>query len=228
MGANSAVAIAATAVLLVAYQLAANAPPVAAIAHAAARIVARRMIGFVVLGGGALAASLLFLPLSLEQLGLTARMPAGTWLWALGAAIVVAPLSLVIGRRPESYEAYPEIRRAEWDAGLVAVNLLSCVVYLFAYEFLFRGFLLFACLSEMAVVPAIAVNVLLYGLAHLPKGRSEALASLPFGVVLCLASIDTESFWAAFLIHVLLSQANDYAAVAANPESRFVRRRPSP
>ena len=40
-------------------------------------------------------------------------------------------------------------------------------------------------------------------------------------MVVCLASIDTGSIWAAFLIHSIMSQLNDYLAVRANPGMRY-------
>jgi membrane protease YdiL (CAAX protease family) len=73
----------------------------------------------------------------------------------------------------------------------------------------------------MPAIWAIAINVALYALAHTPKGPRETLGSIPLGVVLCLATIDTGSIWAAFLIHVIMSQLNDYLAVRANPDMRF-------
>ncbi len=114
------------------------------------------------------------------------------------------------------------MRAPEWGPGPVAANSISSAFYMFAYEFLFRGFLLFPCLAAMPAPWAIAINVALYALAHVPKGRREVS-----GIDSRSASWSawrrstTGSIWAAFLIHLVMSQLNDYLAVRANPEMRF-------
>ena len=92
----------------------------------------------------------------------------------------------------------------------MAANLVSCALYMFAYEFMFRGFLLFACLVAMPALFAVAINVALYALAHAPKCPREALGSIPLGVVLCLSAIETGAIWAATALRAPRSTSERY------------------
>jgi len=184
-------------------------------------VLAKRAAGVIILGGGAALVSALFLPFTAAGLGVVWPIPPTTWLWTGGASVLIVIGCVLTAHKPENFEMYPEMRVPRWGVWPVAANFLSCAAYMFAYEFLFRGFLLFACLAVMPAWLAILVNVVLYALAHVAKGPREALGSLPLGIVLCFSAIETGAIWAAFLIHVIMSQLNDYLAVRANPAMRF-------
>lgn len=221
MGVYAGIAVAATIVLYLVYYLVVVSSLLDRLRDTIAGVIAKRMAGVVILGGGSALTAWLFLPFDLTGLGLTLAIPPSTWLWVGSASVVIVIGCIATAHKPENFEVYPEMRVPRWGVGPVAANLVSCGLYMFAYEFLFRGFLLFACLAAMPAPFAIAVNIALYALAHVPKGPREALGSIPLGVVLCLSAIDTGAIWAAFLIHVIMSQLNDYLAVRANPAMRF-------
>jgi membrane protease YdiL (CAAX protease family) len=221
MGLHAGIAIAATIVLYLLFYMVVVSSVFDQIRDTIAGILAKRAVGIVILGGGAVLVAWLFLPFSAEQLGIVLPVPATTWQWVAGASVVIVIGCILTAHKPKNFDVYPEMRVPLWGAGPVAANFVSCLLYMFAYEFLFRGFLLFACLAAMPAWLAIAVNVVLYALAHVAKGPREALGSIPLGIVVCLASIDTGAIWAAFLIHVIMSQLNDYLAVRANPAMRF-------
>lgn len=221
MDVYAGIAVAATIVLYLIYYLVVVSSLLDRLRDSIAGVLAKRMAGVVILGGGSALTAWLFLPFEPTDLGFTLPVPPSTWLWVVGASVVIVIGCVLTAHKPENFEVYPEMRVPRWGFGPVAANFVSCGLYMFAYEFLFRGFLLFACLAAMPAAWAIAVNVLLYVLAHAPKGPREALGSIPLGVVLCLSAIDTGAIWAAFLIHVIMSQLNDYLAVRANPAMRF-------
>ena len=58
------------------------------------------------------------------------------------------------------------------------------------------------------------VNTIIYSLAHVPKGNREALAAIPFGIILCYLTIKTETIWIAVFVHLALALSNDYFALA--------------
>ncbi|HET7715134.1 MAG TPA: CPBP family intramembrane glutamic endopeptidase [Bauldia sp.] len=221
MGAYAALAVAATVILYGLYYLLISSQTIRARRGSIAGVVAKRLSGVLVLGLLPAVLIAAFLPFTLVEVGLTAEVPDRTWLWVAGASLVIVPACFATAHKPANFDVYPEMRTAEWGPGAVAANSLSSALYMFAYEFLFRGILLFPCLAALPTGWAIAINVALYALAHVPKGPREALGSIPLGIVLCLATIDTGAIWAAFLIHSIMSQLNDYLAVRANPEMRF-------
>jgi len=145
----------------------------------------------------------------------------------LVAALVIAALSVVIvlvirfnpGRRKLT-EHYPQMRLADWGPREIAVNVAGWAVYLFAYELMFRGFLLQALLPY-GVVLAVAVNIALYVAVHVPKGLSEAIAAVPFGLLLCFLTIEFGTIWAAFILHLVLALANSFVAIAENSEMKY-------
>lgn len=83
-------------------------------------------------------------------------------------------------------------------------------LYLFAYELLLRGFLLFSSLELFGAFFAILINCLIYSIIHIPKGRSEAIGAIPFGIILCLVTLYTESFWGAYILHLTLAVPMDW------------------
>jgi len=221
MGFHAGIAVATAIVLYLVFYVVVVSSTFDRIRDTVAGVLAKRAAGVVILGGGAALVAWLFLPFTAAELGLVWPIPPSTWLWVGGASVIVVAGCILTAHKPENFEMYPEMRVPLWGAGPVAANAVSCASYMLAYEFLFRGFLLFACLAAMPAWLAIAVNVVLYALAHVAKGPREALGSLPLGIVLCLSAIETGGIWAAFLIHVIMSQLNDYLAVRANPAMRF-------
>ena len=214
-------ATAAAAILYVAYSVVSNRLPIRR--HTIAGVAARRLSGFVILGLAGVPAGRIILGREPAELGLTLLPPPMTWIWASVAAAVIVPACFLFSMKSANFDVYPEMRAPVWGPGAVAANAFTAVAYIFAYEFLFRGLLLFPSVDAWGSVSAIAINVALYAVAHIPKGMREAVASIPFGIVLCLAAIDTGSVWTPFLIHFVMSQTNDYLAVWANPAMRFAR-----
>lgn len=141
--------------------------------------------------------------------------------WILFALIGLALLvNFLNTRKPESYEQYPQLRSDDWNIGLLLLYLGGWFLYLFAYEYLFRG-LLFWHSYHMPLELNIAINCILYALAHIPKGKKEVWGSLPFGVILCLLTLYAGGFWPAFWLHFALASSNSIFALFANPNIKF-------
>jgi membrane protease YdiL (CAAX protease family) len=64
---------------------------------------------------------------------------------------------------------------------------------------------------------AVMVNVMVYAFTHIPKGRVEAFGAMALGFILCLATLQTGSFWVAFLVHVCMAWSNEYFALRTHP-----------
>ncbi|MFP4090223.1 MAG: CPBP family intramembrane glutamic endopeptidase [Cyclobacteriaceae bacterium] len=184
----------------------------------------QKYTGVLFLGVLPLLISLLFFPYDLQDLGLGFQHTGQSMLWIIGLACIIFPLNISAAKRPQNLKMYPMIRAREWDASLVMTNALATISYLFAYELLFRGILLTACVDSMGVWPAIAVNVALYSAVHLPKGPAETIGAIPFGLLICYITLSTGTIWVAVVVHVILSLSNDYLALYYNPEMIFKRK----
>lgn len=177
-----------------------------------------------VIGFGVLPVTLLAVagPRSLAAYGLAIR-------WSTSAALVIVALSAVIvlvirfnpGRR-KLIDHYPQMRLASWGPREIGINMVGWAAYLFAYELMFRGFLL-QSLLPYGVVLAVAVNIALYVAVHVPKGLSEAIAAVPFGLLLCFLTIEYGTIWAAFILHLMLALANSLVAISENPDMQYRR-----
>ena len=135
---------------------------------------------------------------------------------AIVSALVVV-VNLWAGKQIENTKVNPQIRKPTWSLCLFIQNGLSWVVYLIAYEFLFRGYIFNSLLHLTSVGNAFIVSITLYALAHLFKGEKEFILSVPFGFILCYITLLTENVWAAVVIHSILAISNDIFAFRANP-----------
>jgi membrane protease YdiL (CAAX protease family) len=174
--------------------------------------------GFVLMMLLPLSVLVFFKDFDAQKLGLEFTNPTQTFMWwgILGA--VVLTVNLIRAGKPANYNLYPQIRSKFWSARLLGYYILGWALYLLGYEFLFRGILFFAGTDYLPLWLNIIINTVLYAVAHLPKGKLEIIASVPFGIVLCLVSYNTGNFWAAWLIHLTLALSNSLIALKANPE----------
>ena len=139
-----------------------------------------------------------------------------TFLWILALSAIIIPLNYFNSKTPENLSQYPQIRNSEWSVSLLVLSALSWIAYLLAYEFLFRGFLLFSSVALLGIWPAIFINTGIYSLVHIPKGSKETLGAIPFGIFLSYLAIQTGSFWIAFFAHVVLALSNEWFSLAAH------------
>lgn len=156
-----------------------------------------------------------------NALGITITNPGKILFWWGIFGAIVLTVNIIRAGKPANYELYPQIRAGEWPVSLLGYYIFGWAIYLLGYEFLFRGILFFAGIDILPLWLNITINCILYAVAHIPKGRLEIIASLPFGVVLCLVSYYTGNFWAAWLIHLTLALSNSLIALRANPQMKL-------
>lgn len=160
----------------------------------------------------------------LVSLGLrVAWSPACTWLLLI-VLLVALPL---IHRRSASADhraRYPQIQRSHWRPHDHLSNAATWWVYLLGYEAFFRGFLLLGLAPALGPGPALALTTAFYAAVHLPKGAGETLGSWVMGLLFGVAALESGSFFAPFLAHVILATSNDAFAVSRASEADIVRK----
>lgn len=185
-----------------------------------------KYFGFISMGVVPAILCLIFLPdYSLADYGLTI-IPETTLfsiVWTLGLCILVVPLAYFSAKKLKNLVNYPQIRAKVWDNKIVFINALGWALYLFGYEYLFRGTLLFPLVDSIGVWPAIAVNIALYSATHIPKGLDETIGAIPLGLVLCLLTLASGTIWIAFLVHVAMAWTNSFTALKFHPEIHYQR-----
>lgn len=185
-----------------------------------------KYFGFLAMGVAPTVVCLLFIPdVSLADYGLT-FIPSTTLftvVWTVGLCALVIPLAAFSAKKPKNLVNYPQIRAKKWDNSIYIKNLLGWALYLFGYEFLFRGVLLIPLVDTLGVWPAIAINIALYSATHIPKGLDETIGAIPLGLVLCLLTLASGTIWIAFIVHVAMAWTNSLTALKHHPEIHYVR-----
>ena len=80
--------------------------------------------------------------------GSTTEYLAESIIWWIPAAVLVIVINYYTAQTKNHLAQYPQIRAKQWNSGLITLSATSWVTYLVAYEFMFRGFLLFSCLES--------------------------------------------------------------------------------
>ncbi len=141
--------------------------------------------------------------------------------WILGLSPLIIVLSYINAPKKDNLNLYPQIRKNNWTIQLVILSALSWIVYLMAYEFMFRGFLLFVSIKYLGVWPAISLNVAIYALVHVPKGIKEAVGAIPLGILLCIITLQTGSILTALIVHIIMALSNEWFSLDKHPEMKI-------
>jgi membrane protease YdiL (CAAX protease family) len=144
-----------------------------------------------------------------------------TLIVVLITAIAVLLISWFTSRSKENLATYPQIREKEWNISLLILSALSWIAYLLAYEFMYRGFLLFACYHAFGTWPAIIINTCLYSLTHLVKNKREGIGAFFIGIILCMLVLYIGSLWVAFYIHIIMALSNEWFSLRIHSEMHF-------
>jgi membrane protease YdiL (CAAX protease family) len=99
-----------------------------------------------------------------------------------------------VGKMPE-FRSYYHRYAIDWSK-----LLLDAALYMFAWEFLFRGYMLFG-LEKSIGISAIFVQAIPFVLLHFGKPFLETLACIPGGFILGYVAYRTRSFLPCFIIH---------------------------
>ena len=179
------------------------------------RVFAERMAGFTLMG------LLSFLIITLfhqqEFLNSFTVVPPGkqTLPFFLLVIILIIFITAFYSGHEDNLRNYPQIRQKKWSVGLIAGNVVTWAFYLAAYEFLFRGVLLFSLLAITSLPVAVILNAMVYSLAHFHKGKKEMVAAIPFGLLIAYVTVSTNSLFFAYIFHLTLALSNDFFAARA-------------
>lgn len=189
------------------------------------QVLLQRVLGLIFLGVFSVVI-ILFLPdWNLREYGLTFefREPLPWWTWLLIALILI--LGYFTARKPANLKQYPQIRAKKWTRSMLVISSVSWVIFLVAYEFLFRGFVLFASLDIMEPAAAIALNTSVYAFAHFYKGPAETFGTIPAGILFCYLTLLTGNIWSAVVLHSLMALSNEWFSIKFHPEMSLTKHR---
>lgn len=79
------------------------------------------------------------------------------------------------------------------------------ILFLVAYEFFFRGVILFEGIKWIGVFPSILFSTGLTILIHVFTNKKERWGCIPFGIILCSCCLVFNAVWPAIVLHLALS-----------------------
>lgn len=190
-----------------------------------ASTISQRITGFIFFGLVPLTAFYLIQNISLEKYGINIHNVDQSLIWFGILAPLIIFGNYYMAGKMSNLQNYPQIRIKNWNSWSLSINFVTWLIYLFAYEAFFRGLLLFSFYYTFGAITAIIVNILLYVLVHFPKGSKEMIGSVPFGLLLCIITLNTGSFLAAFLIHGIMATSYEFFSIKAHPEMSIKNKR---
>ena len=146
-----------------------------------------------------------------QDLGLSIRGAGSEFALCFGLWVAMLPLVWLASGTPSFQRTYPLLKAAETSAflfgGYHAYYLLKWV----AWEFFFRGFMLFGFKHDMGS-RAVLVSTLPFVIIHMNKPEAEMLGSIAAGLVLCWIALRSKSIWPGVMIHWLVAMSMDFFA----------------
>jgi membrane protease YdiL (CAAX protease family) len=121
------------------------------------------------------------------------------WGFYVIASLIVALPILYIASRSSLLANYYTIPQFE-----VVKYCLETTVYLLAWEFIFRGFLLFG-LKEKLKESSILIQMIPFVLVHFGKPEIETISTILTGIYFGYVAYRGNSYWPAFIIHLFIN-----------------------
>ncbi|SRR6056297_673773 len=181
----------------------------------------QRLTGFLFLG--VIPVSILFFQdlSQVKEIGIAFNNFSITIFSVLIIGLLILTGNYFIGKKESNYSVYPQMRIEKWNTKFIFINVITWMVYLLAYEIAFRGILIFPFIELLGTELTIALNISIYALVHIPKGKKETIGAIPLGFILCIITIETNSILSAYIIHVIMAVSNDIFALKANPKMQI-------
>jgi hypothetical protein len=133
---------------------------------------------------------------------------------------VMLPLIWFFSATPEFVEKYPHLLSARSDWGEFSIYEMGMIIYMFSWEFIWRGFMLFG-LKEKFGYYAVLIQMIPFVILHNGKPIAETLGAIAGGIALGILAFRTNSFFYGLITHMgvmfsidfictLRFRANDY------------------
>jgi membrane protease YdiL (CAAX protease family) len=156
------------------------------------------------------------------KVGLTIGKSSNYWYLILLLPIIFGSLSFYSSKSKENWKISPQMRVKNWHLQHILLSASGWLAYLFGYEFMLRGILWFLCTDAFGFWPALAINIVIYSAIHIPKGFLLTIGTIPVGLIFCILTYITGSFFLAFITHASISVTNDCFSVYHNPEFKLI------
>ena len=133
----------------------------------------------------------------------------GRWkIWV--PILLIVFITIVIGTayfssKKAYIRIYPLYKYYIKSNGEIFFYELSFLIFMFSWEFLFRGFLIPLLRKKTGLFLAIAISTIIFSLAHYGKPQTEIYSSIFGGILLGYLTVYFKSVYPAVLSHFFLS-----------------------
>lgn len=148
----------------------------------------------------------------LRDYGLGWGDPAIWGRYLLGFLAVMVPVIVLASRLPGMHDYYPRFDPARHSALAFLASAGGWLVYFFAWEFFFRGFLLNLLKPRYGGI-AIAVQTIPFVMMHFTKLETEAFSAIVAGVALGIMAYRGRSMVGTWLLHWFIAIFMDLLVV---------------
>ena len=130
--------------------------------------------------------------------------------WLLTIPLIVVPAIYLSSKMPDIRVEYPMAKSLLTDTSqLLKYELAYVVFYYIAWEFFFRGFLLFGLKDRFGEMNAILIQTISSCLVHIGKPEGEIIGSIVVGIIFGIIALRTRSIWYVFAIHASIGVLTD-------------------
>ncbi|HZH73219.1 MAG TPA: CPBP family intramembrane glutamic endopeptidase [Mariniphaga sp.] len=147
-----------------------------------------------------------------DKFGLSLNHLSSSFLLVAGLILLTA-IVLFFHHRGKPNRSTLQIYPAQWNTSLFMLNILGWSLYLIAYEFLFRGILLFECYEHLGFWPAVAINISIYSAIHMVNGKDQTIGALVFGTLACYFTLTRGTLLIPIFMHLSLSILSNFYSV---------------
>lgn len=152
----------------------------------------------------------LFIFIAPEYRYLAGSIEISSWV-VIVLSILILITSGILSYRSAQKKLATLTRSSDYELKSAWMYFPIRLVFLFSYEFFFRGVIFFSLLHLFDLWIAILITTVLYVIIHGFDSRNEIIGAIPFGIALCLFSYYSNSIWIAFVIHAALSGAYEWS-----------------
>ncbi len=188
----------------------------------AERLTGIRAVGFHMHGWAHLSAVvfLLLIPLAIcrraegwtpSDLGFRVRGIRREFLLVVALWVAFIPFIWLVSGTEAFQRTYPRLGPAETDASLFFWYQAFYLVKWTAWEFFFRGFMLFGFKRDFGI-QAVLVSSIPYALVHMGKPELEMFSAFLGGLVLCAIALKSRSIWPGVFLHSMVATTMDFFA----------------